>query len=149
VSWTRLLEERRIAREGVDRAEIERYLALVALRLADAGLEELSPDGRFTAAYDTARTLAVIAIRASGYRVLVHGGGHKNTFLALRCVANERLAGEAAFLDQCRRKRNEASYLAPRIGRAEADDLFERVQEVKLVVQNWLEQEHPDLLEHG
>lgn len=148
MSWRRLLEERRVAREGVDRGEIERYLALVALRLADAGLEGLSPDGRFTAAYDAARNLAVIAIRASGYRVLVHGGGHKNTFLALRCVASARLAREAAFLDQCRRKRNEAFYLAPRISRAEADDLLERVKEVMLVVQNWLEQEHPELLEH-
>jgi hypothetical protein len=84
VTWTALLAERRVAREGVDRAEIERYLALVDSRLTDAGLVGLSADGRFTAAYDAARTLAVIAIRVCGYRVLIHGGGHRNTFLAVR-----------------------------------------------------------------
>ncbi len=145
MSWTSLLAERRVAREGVDRAEIERYLALVASRLADAGLEGLSADGRFTAAYDAARTLAVIAIRACGYRVLVHGGGHKNTFLALRAVPNAKVAGEAAFLDQCRRKRNEASYLAPHLSLAEADDLLEKAREYQFAVQYWLVEEHPEL----
>jgi len=145
MSWTNLLAERRVAREGVDRAEIERYLALVASRLADAALEGLSADGRFTAAYDAARTLAVIAIRACGYRVLVHGGGHKNTFLALRAVPDPRVAGEAAFLDQCRRKRNEASYSSPHISRVEAEDLLEKAREFLLSVQDWLEREHPEL----
>lgn len=146
MSWTSLLAERRVAREAVDRPEIERYLALVALRLADAGLEGLSTDGRFTAAYDAARTLAVIAIRACGYRVLLHGGGHRNTFLALRAVPDARVAGEAAFLDQCRRKRNEASYLAPHISRAEADDLLRRAKEYLLSVLAWLQREHAELL---
>ena len=71
------------------------------------------------------------------------------TFLALRAVPETRVSRQAAFLDQCRRKRNEASYSAPHTTRSEAEDLLQKAREFRLDVMEWLGREHPELSGEG
>ena len=111
--WRKLLEQRRVVLEKAYRAEIDAQRELAARALADASIEAVSSDGRFNHAYDAARALATVVVRACGYRVKGTGGGHYNTFLALEAADPESFTEFAAYFDLCRAKRNELSYINP------------------------------------
>ena len=146
MSWKALLEQRRVAREDTTHDEVESLKQLAEVALADASVERLSDDGRFERAYDAARALATIVIRASGYRVKGSGGGHYNTFLALEAANPARFRKVAAYLNLCREKRNEISYVAPgRVTPTEVREILDQVPRLRDEVPNWLRDEHPEL----
>jgi len=85
-------------------------------------------------------------IRAAGYRVRGHGGGHYNTFLALEASDSKLFARYAAYFNACREKRNELSYeMAGVVSELEAQELLREVPEFEVAVGRWLETRHPDL----
>ena len=94
MTWTELESQRRVAPEPAAKSEIDQLRALAERNLADAALPGLSADGRFSMAYNAARTLVTIAIRACGYRVKQAGGMHRNTFLALPAAMALPATGE-------------------------------------------------------
>jgi len=115
MSWTKLQAEKRVAPEPTSRAEIDELREVVERNLNDAALPGLSADGKFAMAYNAARTLANIAVRASGYRVKHAGGGHYNTFLAMEQALGPAYATLSAYFDACRIKRNDLSYDAANV----------------------------------
>lgn len=120
--------------------------SVVRRSLADAQLPGLSDDGRFGHAYDAARTLAVIVVRASGYRIKTEGGGHYNTFLALK-VADPAFAPMAVYLDACRRKRNDFLYeQANVVSSSESEDILVKTTRLAIDVDTWMRKNHPELL---
>ena len=146
MTWKQLLADRRVAKELTDRTEIEALRAVVQRNLADAQLKGLSSDGRFGHAYDAARTLATIVVRASGYRVKLEGGGHYNTFQALKAAAPS-FAKMATYLDACRRKRNDFFYEEANVVTiTEAEDFLVQINAFSLEVDGWLRRHHPKLL---
>jgi len=60
-------------------------------------------------AYDAARTLSVMIVRAAGYRPR-SVGGHYNTFLALEAADPPAFAALSAYFDGWRNKRNISEY---------------------------------------
>ena len=76
--------------------------------MKDATARGLSADARFVMAYDAARTLSLMVVRAAGYRPRSFGG-HYNTFLALE-AADGAFAKLSAYFDSCRQKRNASEY---------------------------------------
>ncbi len=54
--------------EPCNTAEVRRMLAMARTRLADAQLQTLSAEGRFTSAYNAAHAAALAALRWHGYR---------------------------------------------------------------------------------
>lgn len=54
--------------EPRSKAEVRRMLAMARTRLADARLVSLSPEGRFTSAYNAAHASELAALRWHGYR---------------------------------------------------------------------------------
>ncbi len=146
MTWKQLLADRRVAQEPTDHSEIEALRAVVHRNLADAQLKGLSNDGRFGHAYDAARTLASIVVRASGYRVKVEGGGHYNTFQALK-AADPSFSKIATFLDACRRKRNDFLYEETDVVTStEAENFLIQTNAFSLEVDAWLRKHHPGLL---
>jgi hypothetical protein len=146
VTWKQLQDERRISPEPTDRTEIESLRAVISRSLSDAHLKGLSCDGRFGHAYDAARTLAVIVVRASGYRIKGEGGGHYNTFLALK-VAEPAFSKMATYLDVCRRKRNDFLYEQSNVvSNAEAEDFLLKATSFAMDVAAWLKKHHPELI---
>ena len=132
--------------EPTSRTEIKDLLAVVHRNLADAQIRKLSDDGRFGHAYDAARILANIIVRASGYRVKSDGGGHYNTFLALK-AADPAFAKKAVYFDACRRKRNNFLYeQANVVSNTEAEELLFHATGLSLEVDVWLKKHHPNLL---
>ena len=146
MTWKQLLSENRVALEPTSRAEIKDLRAVVHRNLADAQIKKLSDDGRFGHAYDAARILANIIVRASGYRVKSDGGGHYNTFLALK-AAESVFAKHAVYFDACRRKRNNFLYeQANVVSNTEAEQLLMQVSGFSLEVDSWLKKHHPGLI---
>jgi hypothetical protein len=120
--------------------------AVVRRNLADAQIKRLSDDGRFGHAYDAARILANIIVRASGHRVKGDGGGHYNTFLALK-IAEPAFAKRAVYFDACRRKRNTFLYeQANVVSNTEAEELLWHASGFSLEVDKWLKKHHLDLI---
>lgn len=145
MAWKQLLAEKRVALEPTDRNEIHSLRDVAKRGLSDAQVSGLSDDGRFGHAYDAARILATIVVRASGYRVKTPGGGHRNTFLALR-AADPAFAKMAAYLDACRRKRNDLSYTqADVVSASQAEDLFARTTAFATEVEVWVKKHYPAL----
>lgn len=146
MTWTQLLAENRVAPEPASRTEIRDLRAVVHRNLADAQVRKLSHDGRFSHAYDAARILANIVVRASGYRVKSDGGGHYNTFLALK-AADPAFAQKAVYFDACRRKRNNSLYeQADVVSNTEAEELLVHATGPSLEVDAWLKKHHPNLI---
>ena len=98
-------------------------------------------------AYNAARTLATVAVRAAGYRVKQTGGAHYNTFLAVEAAIGSSAAALAAYLDNCRVKRNELSYDAANlVSESDGDELLNRARELRVLVEDWIAQNHPGLV---
>jgi hypothetical protein len=145
MSWASLLAARNITAEPASKAELDNLRSIVASSLKDAGTSGLSADARFVMAYDAARSLSLILVRAEGYRPrTVHG--HYNTFLALNEV-DSRFGTLSTYLDSCRMKRNGCEYdFAGGVSDTDAESLLEAVQQFAVEADAWLRAYHPALV---
>ena len=82
MSWAKLLSENRVTALAPNKAELDNLRSIVSRSLKDVKTAGLSTDARFVMAYDAARTLSLLIVRAAGYRPR-SAGAHYNTFLAL------------------------------------------------------------------
>lgn len=102
----------------------------------------LSADARFIMAYDAARTLSLMIVRAAGYRPKAVGG-HYNTFLALE-AADPAFATLSAYFDGCRIKRNASEYdFAGGVSDTDADSLLQVVEKFRVDAESWVKTHHP------
>ena len=129
--------------------EVDSILALVDRDLADAAREEVSTDWRFNIAYNAGLQLATVVLYVAGYRAGRGESKHYRFIQALPLVMGKPFSGISAYLDNCRRKRNVSEYDAVgTISEKEAADLLRAVQELKLEVLKWLQQDYPELCGH-
>lgn len=91
--------------EPRNEAEVRRMLAMANTRLADARLATLSPEGRFTSAYNAAHAAALAALRWHGYR-------SENRYTVFQCLTHTLgwPAHRWRVLDAAHQKRNLAEY---------------------------------------
>ena len=75
-----------MAPEPATKQELDDLRGIVLRSIMDAKVRNLSADGKFSFSYNAARCLPTIVVRAAGYRIKSHGGGHYNTFLALEAA---------------------------------------------------------------
>lgn len=94
-----------IKAEPRNETEARRMLAMARTRLADAQLESLSAEGRFTSAYNAAHAAALAALRWHGYR-------SENRYTVFQCLAHTLNwpAPRWRVLDSAHQKRNLAEY---------------------------------------
>jgi hypothetical protein len=147
MTWKQLLDGQRIAREAPRKEELKQLRAVAERNLADAAIEGLSTDGRFGHAYEAARALATMVVRASGYRVRAVGGAHYTTFLALEAADSKQFAKFSAYFETCRGKRNDLSYdAADVVTEHELSELLVEVPAFQKLVEQWLRERYPDLV---
>lgn len=86
-------------------AEFKRMLEMARTRLADAQLDLVSREGRFTSAYNAAHAAALAALRWHGYR-------SENRYTVFQCLAHTVgwHASRWRVLDAAHQKRNLAEY---------------------------------------
>jgi len=128
------------------REEIRGLLAIVDRDLASAAVEKLSPDWRFGIAYNAALKLCTVLLYASGFRA-DRELAHKRTVDALPLILGEKRAGDARYLDTCRKKRHIVEYeTAGGASDGEADELIGFARELREEVLGWLRAKHPELM---
>jgi hypothetical protein len=144
MSWAQLLSDNRATAIPPSKAELDNLRSIVTRNLKDVTATGLSADARFVLAYDAARTLSLIIVRAEGYRPR-SVGGHYNTFLALE-AADPAFAALSAYFEGCRMKRNDCQYdLAGGVSDRDAEGLLETVQQFALDAEAWMKTHHPNL----
>jgi len=147
MTWSELEQQRRVVKEPAGKSEIDELRAMAVRNLQDASLEGLSPDGRFSLAYNAARCLTTMAVRASGYRLKQTGGAHYNTFLALPVAMGTRFDTVAAYFDSCRQSRNDLSYgSASVVSESDSKELVAKAEAFLKAVDAWLLKNHPTLV---
>jgi uncharacterized protein (UPF0332 family) len=113
--------------------------------LKDASLKGLSPDRRFTTAYNAILQAATAILRCGGYRT-TGKWHHATTFQALRHVLGEEHHETIDHFDACRSKRNITDYdRAGEVSRKEADELLREARNFNTFVRRWISDEHPEL----
>ena len=123
---------------------------MVERDLADSARGEISTDWRFNIAYNAGLQLATVALYASGYRAGRGESKHYRVIQALPLVMGKRFSSIAAYLDNCRRKRNVSEYDAVgTISQKEVEDLQQTVEELKAEVEIWLKENYPELRGQG
>ena len=105
----------------------------------------LSADTRFVLAYDAARTLSLIVVRAGGYRPRSVGARY-NTFLALG-TADPAFQALSVYFDGCRMKRNNCEYdCAGVVSDTDADSLLQTVKQFVVDAEVWVKAHHRHLI---
>ena len=144
MSWAKLLAGKQVTALAPNKVELDNLRSIVARSLKDATSVGLSADARFMMAYDAARTLSLLVVRASGYRPR-SVGAHYHTFMALE-AADPTFAKLSAYFDGCRVKRNSCEYdLAGGISDTDADGLLKTVQQFALDTEAWIFSRYPHL----
>jgi hypothetical protein len=144
MSWTKLLANKTVTELAPTKTEIDKLRALAARSLSDVAVPGLSTDMQFILAYDAARTLSLMVVRASGYRPK-SVGSHYNTFLALE-AADPAFAAQSAYFDGCRIKRNISEYeFAGGVSDTDAEGLLEAVRQFAKDAEAWIKVHHPAL----
>jgi hypothetical protein len=101
-----------VAQEPTSKKELDELRAMAAVNLKDAHVGAISAQGRFEFAYNAARLMATIVVRASGYRVVAKTGHHYFTFQAMQ-ASDPAFVRMALYFDTARDKRNDFSYDSP------------------------------------
>src|SRR5215831_7684496 len=141
MSWAKLLADNRVTALPPSKAELDKLRSIVSRSLRDVTAAGLSADARFIMAYDAARTLSLLVVRAAGYRPRAVGA-HHNTFLALE-TADPAFAALAAYFDGCRMKRNSCEYdFAGGVSDTDAEGLLTTVRQFQLDAEAWIKAHH-------
>lgn len=100
-----LLRIGQLKAEPRNEIEIRRLLSMARTRLSDARLKNLSPEGRFTSAYNSAHAAALAALRWYGYR-------SENRYVVFQSLTHTLNwpAPRWRILDAAHHKRNLAEY---------------------------------------
>lgn len=127
--------------------EVAGLLSLVKRDLLDASGEEISLDWRFNITYNAGLQLATAVLYAAGYRTGRGESKHYRVIQAIPLVMGEEFSVIRDFLDNSRRKRNISEYDAVgTISEKEVSDFLEAVGKFKSQVEEWLKENHPDLI---
>ena len=142
---TELRRAKKLAKLPADKAELDNLRERAKTSLRDAKIAGLSVEAQFKCAYDAARQTAVVAIRASGYRVTAKLGHHAATFEAVEAL-DARFKAFVDFFDASRSKRNDLEYSAkPPPSESDATDLVAEVERFAREIDTWIASRFPEL----
>ena len=126
------------------REEISNLFGLADRDLKDAQTSGLSPDWRMNIAYNAALQMATAALAAEGYRAS-RDSHHYRVIQSLSCTIGAERSLVFKF-DQFRKKRNLGGYeQAGLVSDQEADEMISLAKELRVMIENWVKQHHPEL----
>ncbi|MCX6560781.1 MAG: hypothetical protein NTZ26_09755 [Candidatus Aminicenantes bacterium] len=105
----------------------------------------LSADWRLGIAYNAGLKLAMILLRAEGYRT-DRQSQHYRTIHAIPLILGKEFIEGSEYLHACRSKRNTVEYtMAGAATHSDAQELIDFVVKLREVVRDWLKRLHPEL----
>ena len=145
MTWKELLAERRVEAHATSKQELHDLRSAVERNLRDAAVAQISADNRFSVAYEAALLLGKMAVACAGYREKGQGA-HQTTPVALKLALGTGIGKTTAYLDRCRRKRNELSYdMAGVVTDTEAAEILTQAKSLQNTVELWINHNYPHL----
>jgi hypothetical protein len=146
VSLPDWLNEGRLKIHKTSKKEIDQLLAVFERDLADAQVESLSADRRFTTAYNAALMVSIAALAASGYRA--SGEGHHYWTIQSLAFTLHLDAKTIRKFNKFRQKRNITDYeIIGMVSEQEVGEMITLAQELHTMVVEWLKKNHPELIQ--
>lgn len=127
-------------------AEIRRLLDAARRNIEDAGVDTISDETRFDAAYKAIMQLALAAMLANGYRPSTSEPGHHQTLIQSLTLTVGLPQDGWIVIDALRRKRNAADYLGDGVEPGALAECRRQAAALELSVVSWLTREHSALL---
>lgn len=110
MSLANLLATQRLQAFEATPTGVQRLLAAAQRNLADAGLEQLSAENRFDAAYKCIMQCAMLGLWVNGYRTATSQPGHHQTALQTLPLTLGVQQDVVIVLDALRKQRNQNDY---------------------------------------
>jgi hypothetical protein len=128
------------------RETIKRLLDAAARHIADAKVNAISAETRFTSAYTAIRMLADVGLHAHGYRTLTSKPGHHQT--AIQALATTLGVDSQTLirLDKLRKQRNLTEYTGDLIPESAVGECVSQAQSLYAATLNWLKANRSHLL---
>ena len=146
MSLENLLKINQLQRHTATAQEVQRLLAAANRNLADSGVNGLSDETRFDAAYKAIMQCAMVALMANGYRPSTTTPGHHQTMI--QSLGHTLGVGNEVWvvLDSLRKKRNLNDYSGDLIEPAVVRSCISHAHALLSTTRNWLGKHRPDLL---
>jgi len=146
MSLQNLLKINQLQRHAATGQEVQRLLAAASRNLADSGVEGLSDETRFDAAYKAIMQCAMVGLMANGYRPSTTTPGHHQTMI--QSLGHTLGVGNEVWivLDSLRKKRNLNDYSGDLIETAALRSCVSHAQMLLNTTRRWLSDHRPDLM---
>lgn len=125
---------------------VARLLAGADRHIADAKVQAISGETRFTSAYTAIRMLADIGLHVHGYRTLTSKPGHHQTAIQTLPTTLGINSQTVIRLDKLRKQRNLTEYTGDLIPESAVRECLLQAESLCAVAKNWLKVNKPDLL---
>ena len=146
MSLENLWQTGQLKEHPVNAAEIQKLLAAAQRSLKDAGVEEISLELRFYAAYNSILQSALVALMVNGFRPSTNLPGHHMTILQLLPKTLGIPGNRVAVLDALRRKRNVMNYVGEDIDHGSFLQCVKQAERLQKEVTAWLAEYHGELI---
>ncbi len=128
------------------RETIKRLLDAAARHIADAKVDAISAETRFTSAYTAIRMLADVGLHAHGYRTLTSKPGHHQTAIQTLPTTLGVDSHTLIRLDKLRKQRNITEYTGDLIPESAVAECVSQAQSLHAATLSWLKANKSDLL---
>jgi len=128
------------------RETIKRLLDAAARHIADAKVNAISAETRFTSAYTAIRMRADVGLHAHGYRTLTSKPGHHQTAIQTLPTTLGVDSQTLIRLDKLRKQRNITEYTGDLIPESAVAECVSQAQALHAATLNWLKANKSDLL---
>jgi hypothetical protein len=125
---------------------VKRLLDAAARHIADAKVQAVSAETRFSSAYTAIRMLADVGLHANGYRTLTSRPGHHQTAIQTLPTTLGVDSQTLIRLDHLRKQRNLTEYTGDLIPESAVTECLAQAQSLYIATQNWLKANKRELL---
>ena len=128
------------------RETVKRLLDAASRYIADAKVDVISAETRFTSAYTAVRMLADVGLHAHGYRTLTSKPGHHQTAIQTLPITLGVDSQTLIRLDKLRKQRNLTEYTGDFIPESAVAECLSQAQSLHAATLNWLKANRGELL---
>jgi hypothetical protein len=125
---------------------VKRLLDAAARHIAEAKVQAISAETRFSSAYTAIRMLADVGFHAHGYRTLTSRPGHHQTAIQTLPTTLRIDSRTLVRLDHLRKQRNLTEYTGDLIPESAVTECLAQARSLYAVTHGWLKENKRDLL---
>jgi hypothetical protein len=145
MSLENLLKINKLQTHHPSREAVQRLLHAAARNITDAGINEVSGETRFDAAYKCIMQCAMVALWANGYRTSTSQPGHHQVAIQTLPITIGLEQDRVIVLDALRKQRNINDYEGNTISEQAIVECIKQAEQLYKIVSAWIATNRPDL----